>query len=219
MDSCGCGDAFEIFDQAGAEGDRERYRKHGPDETTEILLGLLARHASPGATLLDVGGGIGVIDQELLRAGIGRALLVDGSSAALQVARAVAAECGTLDRLAFLEGDFVRHAQSVDAADVVTLDRVVCCYANAEALVSLAAARAKRALGLVLPRDGWLVGVGIRVVNFGFWVRRSAYRSYAHPNVDVDRIAARHGLRPTVERRTWFWRVVVFAREAEPSQA
>lgn len=210
MDSCGCDDAFAIFDRATAEGDRKRYRRHGPDQSTRMLLELLGPYVTSGATLLDVGGGIGVIDHELFRAGVGRAVLADASSSALDVARSVARENGTLDRLELVEGDFVRRADSLDAADLVTLDRVVCCYPAAEALVSRAAARAKRALGLVLPRDRWFVRLGIRVINVGFWIRRSAYRSYHHSNADIDRFAATHGLRPAAERSTLYWRVVVF---------
>lgn len=217
MDRCGCDDAFEIFDRATAEDDQERYQRHGPDETTRLLLELLEPYVSSGATLLDVGGGIGVIDNELLRAGIGNAVLVDASSPSIEVARNVASESGTLDRLKIIQGDFVRHAGAVEMADLVTLDRVVCCYPHAEALVALAAARTRRALGLVLPKDGWFTRLGIAVLNVGFRIRRSAYRSYAHPNADVDRFAARHGLRPTAERTTWFWRVVVFTPDRPPA--
>lgn len=213
MDRCGCDDAFAIFDRASAERDRERYRKKGPDQTTRMLLELLEPFAATGGTLLDVGGGIGVIDNELLRSGLGHAVLVDASAPSLDVARAVARERGTLDRLEIMEGDFVRRADAVEAADIVTLDRVVCCYPHAEALVSLAASRTRRAMGLVLPRDGWLTRLAVRVVNLGFRIRRSAYRSYGHANADIDRFAARHGLRPRAERTTWMWRVVVFTPE------
>ena len=39
-----------------------------------------------GVPLLDIGGGVGIIDRELLRAGAGHAVLVDGSAAYLEVA-------------------------------------------------------------------------------------------------------------------------------------
>jgi magnesium-protoporphyrin O-methyltransferase len=218
MDSCGCDDAFAIFDRATAEGDRDRYWKHGPDRTTRLLLELLEPYLTTGSTLLDIGGGIGVIDHELIRSGVGHAVLVDASTPSLEVARSLAGERGTLDRLDIVEGDFVHRAGSLEAADLVTLDRVVCCYPAAEALVSLAAARTRRALGLVLPNDGMLVRLGIRLINLTFRIRRRAYRSYAHRNAEVDGFAARHGLRPIAERATWFWRVVVFTREGTPSR-
>lgn len=223
MDACGCsGDPlFEIFDDATAEGDRDRYRRDGPDRTTRLLLDFVRPAAAAGGTLLDIGGGIGVVDLELLRSGAGHAVLVDASPSYLAVAREEARRAGVLDRLEMVEADFARRSDEFDAADVVTLDRVVCCYPDAERLVRGAAARAKRRLGLVLPRDRRLVRLALRLMNVRFRLRRQAYRTYAHPNRLVDALVAEAGLRPSAERTTFFWRVVVYDRavEAAPPMA
>jgi len=79
--------------------------------------------------------------------------LVDASPASLAVARQLAREKNGLDRIDLVEGDFVRVAPEIDAADVVTLDRVVCCYPDVDGLVGRAAERTRTVLGLVLPRD------------------------------------------------------------------
>src|SRR2546428_717667 len=71
MDACGCDDFASIFDRRTAEKDRDRYRKQGPDRTTRMLLDLIGRRWYAGTTLLDIGGGIGVIDREPLRSGVG----------------------------------------------------------------------------------------------------------------------------------------------------
>src|SRR5687767_4371415 len=111
MDSCGCGNDFaSIFDRATADRDRERYQRAGPDRTTSMLLGMIAPAHVRGASLLDVGGGIGVITQELLRAGAGHAVLVDASPDYLEVARNELRSSNVLDRVDIVEGDFVRRA-------------------------------------------------------------------------------------------------------------
>ena len=214
MDSCGCdGNGFaSIFDRRNAEDDRDRYRKNGPDKTTRMLLELLAPYRSTGSTVLDIGGGIGIIDQELLRAGAGHAVLVDGSTASLEVARQEAARLNLLDRIEFVEGDFVQRAAAIEPADIVTLDRVVCCYPDAEGLVGLSSARARTAYGLVLPRDRLVVRIAMRLENLWFRMRRKAYRFHVHPLARVDEIAAANGLHPRSERQTAFWRVVVYDR-------
>jgi SAM-dependent methyltransferase len=214
-DTCGCDDFFSIFDRKSADEDRERYQRKGPDRTTGMLLDLLRPFVSTGTTVLDVGGGIGVIDQELLRAGAGHAVLVDASAASLDVARDEARRRHTLDRMEFVDGDFAHRAAGIDPADIVTLDRVVCCYPDAESLVGASAARARTAFGLVLPRDGWLTRTGVRLINLWFAFRRLTYRSYAHPNATIDRIAASEGLTAVSERATRFWRIVVFARQGD----
>jgi 16S rRNA G966 N2-methylase RsmD len=211
-DACGC-DAFaSIFDRRTADRDRERYRRKGPDRTTRMLLELLEPYRPVGVSLLDIGGGVGIIDRELLRTGAGHAVLVDGSSAYLDVAREEARRAGLLDRIEFVEGDFVRRAATIDAADIVTLDRVVCCYPDVASLVGLSAERARSAYGLVMPRDRWFVRLAIALENLWFRVRRRRYRAFVHPTDRVDAILVDRGLHATGERRTAFWRAVVYDR-------
>jgi len=214
MDGCGCDRGFEIFDRRSAEGDLERYRKGGPDRSTRMLLDLIRASGVRGASILDIGAGIGVIDHELLREGAGHATLIDASAPSLEAARNEARRRGHLDRVDLVDGDFVSRASAIEPADIVTLDRVVCCYPDMESLVRLSATRARSLYGLVLPRDRAIVRVGLRVMNVWFRLRRIAYRAYAHPNARVDAIAAEEGLRPRAEDRTTFWRIVLYERTA-----
>ena len=99
-----------MFDRRTAERDRVRYHRDGPDRTTRMLLDMIRRIGVAGATILDIGGGIGVIDQELLKAGARRAAMIDVSHAYLDVAREEAHKADLLDRIDFHQGDFVVRA-------------------------------------------------------------------------------------------------------------
>lgn len=213
MDSCGCGDDFaSIFDRQTADRDRERYRRNGPDQTTAMLLGMIDRDRVRDASVLDIGGGIGVIMRELLKAGAGHAVLVDASPAYLEVARNELRAANALDRVEIVEGDFVRRASSIDTSDIVTLDRVVCCYPDAESLVRLSADRTRDVLGLVLPRNTRLVRLALWANNLWFRFRRNPYRAFGHSNELIDRLVGERGLRPIAQQRTFFWRVVLYRR-------
>ena len=212
MDACGCDPGFEIFDRRNADADLRRYRANGPDRSTRMLLDLLRSSGVRGMSVLDIGAGIGVIDHELLRGGAGHAVLVDASASSLEAARSEARRRGHLDRVDFVDGDFVSRAPSIDLADIVTLDRVVCCYPDVESLIRLSAAKARSHYGLVLPRDRAIIRFGLRVMNVWYRLRRIGYRAYAHPNARVDAIVAEAGLQPTAEDRTFFWRVVRYDR-------
>ena len=214
MDACGCEDFASIFDRRAADRDRDRYRKDGPDRTTRMLLEMIERHGVRGLAVLDVGGGIGVIDHELLRRGAAHAVLVDASGDYLYAARIEARRLNHLDRLEFVDGDFVRRAPEIDLADIVTLDRVVCCYGDAASLVGLSAAKARRLYGLVLPRDRRFLGLGARLIGFVMRLRRSAYRPYAHANAYIDSLVESSGLTIRSEAFTFFWRVVLYERDA-----
>jgi magnesium-protoporphyrin O-methyltransferase len=217
VDACGCDGFASIFDRRTAEHDLQRYRRSGPDRTTRMLLDLLRPAVGASTTILDIGSGIGIIDQELLRAGAAHAVLVDGSAAYLEVARDEARRADLLDRVDIVEGDFVHRAGEVADADIVTLDRVICCYPDADALVTGSAARARRLYGLVLPRDRWVTRAVLRLVNAWYRLRGRAYRAYAHPNAKIDELASAAGLRLQAETGTFVWRVAVYERVAQPA--
>ena len=217
MDGCGCDRGFEIFDRRNAEEDLARYRQHGPDRTTRLLLDMVRAAGVRGGTLLDIGAGIGVIDHELVRDGVGHATLIDASAPSLAAARDEARRRGQIDRLEFVDGDFVSRASSIDVADIVTLDRVVCCYPDVTSLVRESAARARALYALVLPRDRWVIRVGARLENLWFRLRGLDYRAYAHPNSLVDALVSREGLRVRSEAWTFWWRIVLYDRGAPSS--
>ncbi len=165
-----------------------------------------------GASLLDVGGGVGAIQQALLAEGAASATDVDASPAYLETAREEAERLGTAHRIDFRLGDFVDQAEDVAAHDIVTLDRVICCYPDMEALVKLSAERARRTVGLVFPRDRWWVRLGLRLPNLFFRVTRNPFRVFVHPTAVVHRLIEGAGHRRTFHRRTFLWEVAVYRR-------
>ncbi|MEX2535586.1 MAG: methyltransferase domain-containing protein [Trueperaceae bacterium] len=144
-----------VFDDRAARADLRRYRRRGPQRTTKIMVDVLIAEGIVAATVLDIGGGVGAIPNAMIRAGARSARLVDASAAYLATARDEAERQGHLERMSFRFGDFVGVAAEEPAAEVVTLDRVICCYDDMEALVSASTARAERLYGLVYPRDSW----------------------------------------------------------------
>ena len=117
-----------------------------------MLLDAIRAEGVDGASLLDVGGGVGVVQHELLAAGVSSAVSVDASSAYLAVAKEEAERRGHADRLEQHHGNFVDVAPQIGQADIVTLDKVICCYHDVEQLVRLSSAKAKRVYAVVYPR-------------------------------------------------------------------
>ena len=211
MDCCARG-IEDQFDVARARKDLERFRRSGADATTGALINLLRARGVQGATLLDVGGGIGAIHHELLDAGASRAIHADASAAYIAAARDEAARRGHGDRVEFVHGDFVAVADSVAHADVVTLDRVICCYPDMESLVAASASRARRMYGAVFPRNRWFLRLGFRVINAMASLRRSAFRVYLHEPEAIDAALRRQGLERASVADTFVWRVAVYTR-------
>jgi SAM-dependent methyltransferase len=164
--------------------------------------------------LLDIGAGVGAIHHALLERGARRAVHVDISKDYIEAARMETERIGHTYRVRFVHGDFVEIAPTIDTVDVVTLDRVICCYPDMESLVTRSAERARLLYGVVYPRDRRFVRIGIALMNLGKRLTGSAFRSYFHPPAAIDDVLRRVGFVRGSTQRTWFWEVVVYVRQA-----
>jgi magnesium-protoporphyrin O-methyltransferase len=211
-ESCCRVDYDAQFNADEARRDLLQYRANGPDPTTRRLLDALLAEGVTGATVLDIGGGVGAVQLELLAAGAARTMDVDASSAYLATAEGEASERGWSDRAAFVHGDFVTLADEVEAADIVTLDRVVCCYPDARALIGRSAAKARRLYGLVHPVDRWWTRLVAALGNLGYRLFRNPYRIHVHRQRLIDELVEHAGLRSVEIGEGWFWRTAVYRR-------
>jgi hypothetical protein len=207
-----CAGVEQTFNTKVVTRELRHYRRKGPARTTRLLLDALKGYDIMGATLLDIGGGVGAIQHDLLKAGVSRTVGVDASSAYLQAAREEAGRQGHAGRADYHHGDFVALAPDIPQADIVTLDRVICCYHDMEALVGQSSARARRLYGVVYPRDRWLNRVGIAVMRFFLWLQGSSFRVFVHPSEAVNALVEGNGLRQCFRRTSGMWQVVVYER-------
>jgi magnesium-protoporphyrin O-methyltransferase len=200
------------FDAKHAEDRLREYRRNGPKGWTARLIEELSRGGVDGLTVLDIGAGVGAVHQSLLAAGAASATDVDASGPYLAAAKEEAARRGLADRVTYVKGDAVRVGPDVAEADIVALDRVVCCYVDMEALVRMAASHTRKRLGMVFPRDsGWIrAGVGLSNRWSGF--RGDPFRVYVHRTDAVVAIARDAGLEPVSTHRGWFWQTLILER-------
>jgi SAM-dependent methyltransferase len=203
-----------VFGRRMAQRELRRLRKRGPPRTTRLLLEALRREDVSDASLLDVGGGVGAIHHELLDSGARDAVHVDVSPDYLGAAREEAERRGHVKRVRFIHADFVDLAPALAAADVVTLDRVICCYPDMEPLVALSGEKARRLLAAVYPRETWWMGLTRVAINVVSRFQRSAFRFYLHPPAAIDAVLRAQGLERRSLRRTLGWEVAVYARPA-----
>ena len=207
--TCGCPNTFSSKE---ADNDLKRYLKQGPDGTTRSLIDAIAAEGVEGATLLDIGGGIGAIPLELLAKGAASVTSVDATEAYVQVARAEAARRGYGDRIRPLIGTFETLASEVEPADIVTLDRVVCCDPDMPGLLGAVTQRAKRIVGLVYPRETWWNRVAARLFGIWGWLTRDTTRWRLHSHADIDAILGRAGFARRDVTRSVIWQVVLYVR-------
>jgi magnesium-protoporphyrin O-methyltransferase len=191
-----------------------RYRKRGLDKTAARMVAFIAEHGVEGATVLEIGGGIGEIQIELLRRDAAHATnleLVDSYDADAQ---SLAAEAGLADRITRRQLDLAAAPDTVEPYDIVVLHRVVCCYPDYQALLGAAADHAVRLLVFSHPPRNPVSRAVVAAQNLFFLIRRSPFRTYAH-DPDAMTAAAEHGrLHVTYRHRGLAWRVVGLAAPA-----
>jgi magnesium-protoporphyrin O-methyltransferase len=204
----------DLFGRRFSQRLARRYRKRGLDKTAARMVAFLTEQGVEGATVLEIGGGVGDLHLELLRRGAARATnleLVDSYDAD---ARALADEAGLGDRVTRRLVDLAADPDAVDAHDIVVLHRVVCCYPDHERLLGAAAGHARRLLVFSHPPRN----VGIRAIvaaeNMLFRLRRTPFRTFAHRPAALVASAEQGGLRATYRHRGLAWHVVGLASEA-----
>ena len=156
---------------------------------------------------------MGAIELELLKQGVERATIVELSHGYDDEASALAREARVEGRIERRHGDFAEQEALLEAADVVVMHKVVCCYPDPEKLVGAAARHSRRLLALSFPRDdAWWLRLALRVGNV--WFRLiGGIETFLHEPARVVEIAESAGLRAVLHERSGrIWRVAVFER-------
>lgn len=210
---CNCCEITDhAFSEAEARAELRNYRRRGPMNQTKLILKAIRSLGLKDADLLDIGGGIGAIHHELLEDVAREATHVDASSAYLKEARQEATRRGHSDRIQFIHADFTDVASEVPQADIVTLDRVVCCYPDFRGLLTAAADHSQRALAFTYPRETWYLRVALQIANFFQRLRRDPFRVFLHPVAEMDALLKEKGFRRVSFRRLFVWEMALYQR-------
>ena len=213
MGCCQCQGIEKMFDKKTALKELKRYRKKGPHKTTRMLLKAIQKKGIKGLDFLDIGGGIGAIQNDLIKEGAANGTNIEASKAYVEVAKEEAIHNGIAKKVNFRHGDFTTIASDSDSADIVTLDKVICCYDDMSALVGLSSRLARKIYGVIYPRDVWWVKIALPILNLYPRIRGSSFRAFIHPTKKVEDIILKNGLKHYYYATTFVWQVAVFTRD------
>jgi 2-polyprenyl-3-methyl-5-hydroxy-6-metoxy-1,4-benzoquinol methylase len=194
---CPSRDYRRFFNQRFARRLANRYRKRGLDPTAQTMVQFLRTLGIEDASILEIGGGVGEIQIELLKLGAARAQNLELSPDYEQQARMLAGQAGVQGRLDWRIHDLAQDPAAVVPADLVILHRVVCCYPDYERLLGAAADHARRALVFSYPPRNALSRAFYGVFNLVMRLTRSSFRGFAHPPGAMLGVLEDHGLRRT----------------------
>jgi magnesium-protoporphyrin O-methyltransferase len=210
-----CGSIDAHFSEEKATFLSKDLGAHGPPAETHLIIRALTRNEIAGMTVLDVGAGIGVLAEQLLAAGARSAVLVDISAAYLEAAARRLKSAQITDRVQFRQGDVVELASELADADIVTLDKVICCYPDLAPLVNQSTSKARRYYAASYPRYRWATRISIGFENFMRRLRGNPFRAYVHPVTVIEGLIRQNGFERCTVEQTFFWRCTMFERRAD----
>ena len=201
-----------IFDEKSAKVGIKEYHKNGPAKQTKLVLEAIRSLNLKDVTLLDIGGGVGTIHHELLKDVAREAIHVDASSAYLKAAKDESEKQGNSERVKFIHADFIDVAADIPQVDIVTLDRVVCCYPNFRSLLKNASEHSRKAIAMTYPRETWYSRLGLGLINFVQKLRRNPFRVFIHSIHEMDALLNAQGLRRVSVKRLVFWEMALYQK-------
>jgi len=188
-----------------------RYRRKGLDEHQKHIVETLDSLGLSGASLLEVGCGVGVLHQTLLERGAGSAVGIDLAPGMLEYAEIRAKERQLDARTEYKLGDFVEMSDTLEAADITVMDKVVCCYPAPKELLGAAMACTRGAIALTYPRKNFMSKLSNHLWNFGFWLFRSDFRGFVHDPQLVQQSIEERGFHRIFNHNSAMWHTQVYA--------
>ncbi len=209
MACCDVNGLNRIFSKLPARLAASLYAWRGPSQHTRSFAAELPDPRSK--RVLDIGGGLGALSLALLERGAGHVQLVEVSQAYLREAEKLAERADQRSRLTCLLGDAATLPELAEA-DIVVLDRVVCCYPDPEALLRRAASLSRSVLAFTFPVETPLTRWTIRCNNNLMRLLRVPYRAFLHDSAVLREAATSRGHRLAAQRRLSGWQLWVFQK-------
>ena len=206
-----------VFSEKRARAEARHYRRRGLDPTSRRIAEFLKRQGIRDRTLLEVGGGIGAIQIELLKAGITRAVNVELTPTYEEAARTLLREAGLEARVERRVMDFAEANGEVEAADIVIMNRVICCYPDMPKLTGAAADHTRQVLVMSFPKERWWTKAVIAMGDLVLRVARQQFQVFLHPHDEIIATAERHGLKTISNQTGFFWEVASLSRTSAVS--
>ena len=202
-----------VFGEDFARRVAKGYRRRGLGRTERRILQFLEQQGIAGATVLEIGGGLGELQVELLERGASHATNLELASTYETEARRLLDERGLGDRVTRRLGvDIAEAGQQVEPADIVVLHRVVCCYPDYERLLTAAGRHATRLLVFSHPPRNVASRAFLAAGNLMLRLTGREFRAFAHPPRAMAEVVTRTGLAAAYRRDGLVWHVAGFAR-------
>ena len=214
--SCCCLDPYALmFDKEKADQDMKDYHETGIKKSSRPLFSLINDLPLKGKSLLDIGGGIGAISFELFKKDLKNSTHNDISKAYLSAFSNEVEKQELDNRVKVIPGDFSQMHEAFEMADIVSLDKVICCYPDFHTLVSRSVAKAGRWYVYNVPRNKWWVRLGMWLdMHWTKYKTGKSFKSYVHPIAEINELIRNAGFDKVGQAYEREWTAVLFEKKS-----
>jgi len=199
---------FSLF----AKSYRRRFDKKGFEPSQQQLVAGITKANFKDKSLLEIGCGVGHLHQTLLEQGAKSTIGIELSDKMLIEAKDWAKQRELSDKINYIEGDFIDLANSIEAVDFVIMDKVVCCYPDADALIHRSLEKCQHSIALTYPRKTWYTRFGVHVLAIIMKILGSDFRPYVHNPTQIEAWITEQGFKKIFQQQTTIWLSQVYQK-------
>jgi 2-polyprenyl-3-methyl-5-hydroxy-6-metoxy-1,4-benzoquinol methylase len=190
----------------------KQFRKKGLAKEQKRLVEGIELSPVAGKSILEIGCGVGGLHLTMLKHGAASAVGIDISEGMLEGAKQLSKELGCESHTQYFLGDIAEMNGKIAGADIVVLDKVVCCYENLNKLLEISLSKANGTYALSFPASNVLVKISFYgLISLGKLLRWQ-FRPYWHDWGKMIDTIRENGFGPVYSESTFFWSIYVFRR-------
>ncbi len=191
----------------------KEFKKKGLGKEQKYLIEGIASQGIAGKTVLEIGCGVGGLHLSLLKQGAVFATGIDISEGMIAGAKELSKELNLVEKTQYHVGDVIQLNKAISDADIVVLDKVVCCYEDVFKLLSISGNRTKQTYAFSYPNPNILVQISFKGLIALRTLFRGKFRPYWHDWSALIKTLETQGFKQTYTNNTLLWNVCVLTRK------
>ncbi len=203
------GKFFSLF----AKSYRRRFNKKGFEASQQQLVNGLSKIKYNNKSLLEIGCGVGYLHQNLLERGAKSAIGIELADKMLSEAKDWARQRGLTEKTSYIEGDFIELVETIPTVEIVIMDKVVCCYPDADALIHRSLEKCRDSIALTYPRNVWYTRLGTEIAAIIMKLLGSSFRPYVHDPMQIELWIIEQGFNKIIQEQTTLWLTQVYQKK------
>ena len=214
MSCCNRAEYNNTFDDQLAKQELGDYLKSGLKKSSLPFMKVLEALPLDNKSVLDIGGGIGALTFELFKKNILKVSHVDLSEPYVKTFRSEVDRRSLTEKVQSYHGDFLDFVNDIETADLVSLDKVICCYPDFDNLVRQSIKKSNVWYAYSIPRTNLTTRIYFFIDKIMNKLKGKNLSVFFHSKDAIERIVIESGFTKLTEKLDGYWRVVLFKKSS-----